>query len=56
MAVLRTRTVLATIIALALGLIAACDRTKKVPTPTTGASGAVSGTMPRVDGSASAPR
>jgi hypothetical protein len=56
MAVLHTRIVLATILGLALGLISACDRTKKVPTPTTGASGAMSGTTPRVDGSASAPR
>ena len=56
MAAPHTRVVLATLVALALSLVAACDRTKKVPTPTTGASGAMSGTMPRVDGGASAPR
>ena len=52
MAALRSRIVIATVVALMLALFAACDRTKKVPKPKTGASAPSSEVMPRVDGGA----
>jgi hypothetical protein len=56
MAALHSRLAVAIVVALALGLFAACDPKKTTPKPTTGASGAMSEVMPRTDGPASAPR
>ena len=56
MAAHHSRIVIAIVVALMLALFAACDRTKTVPKPKTGASDASSEVMPRVDGTASAPR
>jgi len=57
MAAHHARVAFAIIVALMLGLFAACDPTKKgVPKPTTGASGPMSEVMPRTEGPASAPR
>ena len=50
------RIVIAIAVALMLGLFAACDPTKTVPKPKTGASGVSSEVTPRVDSPASAPR
>jgi len=56
MATHHSRIVIAIVVALMLGLFAACDPTKTTPKPKTGASGASSDVMPRVDTPASAPR
>jgi hypothetical protein len=56
MAAHHSRIAVAIVVALMLALFAACDPTKKVPKPTTGASDAVSTVTPRTDGPASAPR
>jgi len=56
MATHHSRIVIAIVVALVLGLFAACDPTKTTPKPKTGASGVSSEVMPRVDTPASAPR
>lgn len=56
MAVHHSRLAIVIVVALMLGLFAACDPKKTTPTPkpTTGASGAMSEVMPRTAGPASA--
>ena len=56
MAAHHTRIAVATLVAIALALFAACDPKKTVPKPTTGASSPVSDAVPRVGGPASSPR
>jgi hypothetical protein len=56
MAAPHSRLAVAIVVALALGLFAACDPKKTTPKPTTGASGAMSEVMPRTEGPSSAPR
>jgi len=56
MASLPTRIVVVTVVALMLGLFAACDPKKTTPKPTTGASSPMSEVMPRTGTPASTPR
>jgi len=56
MAAHHSRLAVAIVVALMLGLFAACDPKKTTPKPTTGASSPTSEVMPRTQGPSSAPR